>query len=313
MSLESNTCLEILHDRAAMFKAIRAFFDERGVLEVDTPILSKSAPIDAYIDILTTQATPSHLGYFHSSPEYGMKKLLAKGLGDIFQLSHVFRQGEVGLRHQVEFTMLEWYRSAFSLDRLVQETKALISLALGDLPYTQLTYSAVFETVFGINPITITLDDLKRIAASRGFTSSSLDKDVYLSFLWDIAESKLDPNALVCVTHFPASQAALAQTFAEKDQLYAARFEFYCQGVELANGYHELTDPLEQTRRLHEQNAKRVALGKEPLPIDYAFIKALESLSSQEFFGVAVGFDRLMMLRHNKLNIEDILPIGWNS
>lgn len=312
MSLESNSLAAILQDRALMFKAVRTFFENKGVLEVDTPILSKWAPIDAHIDILQTKATPSHQGYFHSSPEYGMKKLLAKGLGDIFQLSHVFRQGEIGNYHQVEFSMLEWYRSNFSFHKLILETKSLIELFLGSLPYKQTTYAQVLQSTFGIDPMIVPLAHLQHIAKENGFSSDSKDRDVYLSFLWDIAEESLDKE-LTCVTHFPASQAALAKTFEENNTKFASRFEFYYKGLELANGYHELTDPQEQHQRLLEQNEKRVSLGKEPLPLDLDFIKALQHLRSQEFFGVAVGFDRLMMLRHNKEHIEQILPLGWNS
>jgi lysyl-tRNA synthetase class 2 len=312
MSLESKTLQSILQDRALMFKAVRTFFEQKGVLEVDTPILSKSAPIDAYIDILTTQATPTQPGYFHSSPEYGMKKLLAQGLGDIFQLSHVFRQGEVGTCHQIEFSMLEWYRSNFSFDMLVLETKALIEVFLGQLPYKHTTYAQVLHSCFGIDLLQAPLAKLQSLACEKGFSSDSLDRDVYLSFLWDIAEESLDKE-LTCVTHFPASLAALAKTFQEHGNNYAARFEFYYKGIELANGYHELTDPQEQLKRLKEQNKKRESLGKSPLPLDLDFVQALENLKSQEFYGVAVGFDRLMMLRHNQDHIEKILPLGWNS
>lgn len=312
MSLESNPLVAILQDRAKMFKAVRAFFEDKGVLEVDTPILSKSAPIDANIDILQTQATSSQQGYFHSSPEYGMKKLLAKGVGDIFQLSHVFRQGEISSYHQVEFTMLEWYRSDFSFQKLIIETASLIELFLGPLPYKHTTYGQVLHSTFGIDPMTTPIENLQHIAKEKGFNCDSNDRDVYLSFFWDRAEESLNKE-LTCVTHFPASQAALAKTFEDNHVSYASRFEFYYQGLELANGYHELTDPQEQHLRLLEQNKKRISLGKEPLPLDLDFLKALEHLKSQEFFGVAVGFDRLMMLRHNKEHIEQILPLGWNS
>lgn len=312
MSLESSGLKAILQDRAAQFKAVRTFFEQRGVLEVDTPLLSKSAPIDVHIDILTTQATSAHVGYFHSSPEYAMKKLLAKGLGDIFQLSHVFRQGEVGAYHQVEFTMLEWYRSNFSFQGLIEETKALIELLLGPLPFAQVKYTDVLHSAFGIDPLSASVDSLKQLAQELGLTLDSEDRDVYLSFLWDKAEASFT-TSLTCVTHFPASLAALAKTFEEAHQHYAARFEFYYNGIELANGYHELTDPIEQNKRLQEQNAKRQALGKQLLPVDLDFLAALEQLQSQEFYGVAVGFDRLMMLRHNKDNIEQILPLGWHS
>lgn len=313
MYQESNTSLTILQDRAAMFKAVRFFFEKRNVLEVDTPMLSKSAPIDANIDILETEAFFDQKGYLHSSPEYGMKKLLAKGLGDIFQLSHVYRQGEVSARHQIEFTMIEWYRKEFSFSRLLEETKQLIFLFLGKLPHEILHYETVLKKEFHINPLSLPLQKLSDFCNALGLDASSDDRDFYLSFLWDIAEQSLGKHHLSFVTHFPASQAALSKTFEEKGNHYASRFECYYHGMELANGYHELTDAKEQSKRLVEQNNKRMSLNKKPLPIDESFLKALDSLSDQEYFGVAVGFDRLMMLRHNASHIAEILPLSWDE
>ncbi len=313
MFLESNSCIEILQDRAAMLKAVRQFFDERGVLEVDTPMLSPYPPIDAHIDILSTETLKEKLGYFHSSPEYGMKKLLAKGLGDIFQLSHVFRKGEVGNIHQIEFMMIEWYRQNFSFQKLIDETKNLIFLFLGSMPYEMIKYENVFKKTFKIDPFTISLEDLNALCKKQGLCSPSDDRDTLLGFLWNIAEEDLGFDRLTCVTHFPASQAALSQTFKENQREYAARFEFYCEGIELANGYHELTDSIEQKKRLMIENKKRESLGKEKLPLDEKFLLALENLGDKEFFGVAVGFDRLMMIRHQKDGIEDILPLGWSE
>lgn len=313
MFQESSSSIEILQDRAAMFRAVRDFFEEKGVLEVDTPILSKTAPIDANIDILKTHATSKQVGYFHSSPEYGMKKLLAKGLGDIFQLCHVYRQGEVGALHQIEFTMLEWYRQNFSFSKLIDETKNLIFIFLGSMPYEIVKYENVFKKTFQIDPFTASIEELCKIAKQQGLSSTSQERDFYLSFLWDIAEENLGIDRLSFVTHFPASQAALSKTFKENQRDYASRFECYFDGVELANGYHELTDPIEQKRRLEEENVKRISLDKEPLPVDYSFLDAIEKLSNKDFFGVAVGFDRLMMLRHNTEGIEEVVAIGWNE
>lgn len=313
MSQESSTHLAILHDRAAMFKAVRLFFEQRGVLEVDTPMLSKSAPIDVHIDILETKAVDNQKGYLHSSPEYGMKKLLSKGLGDIFQLSHVYRQGEISSRHQIEFTMIEWYRQNFSFSRLLQETTELIFLFLGKIPYEILSYEAVLRKKHSIDALSLPLEDLKAFCKNLGLVLDSTDRDVYLSFLWDIAEESLGKDCLSCITHFPASQAALSKTFEENGKHYAARFECYYQGIELANGYHELTDAVEQRKRLQEQNKKRLSLNKQELPIDLLFLNALEKLCNQEYFGVAVGFDRLMMLRHKAKHITEILPLSWDD
>lgn len=309
----SQECKTILQDRATMFKQVRSFFEERGVLEVDTPILSRSAPIDAHIDILETIPFPNQKGFFHSSPEYGMKKLLAKGLGDIFQLCHVFRQGEVSSKHQIEFTMIEWYRQNFSFSQLLEETKELIFLFVGELPYEIVKYETILQHTYQIDPFFTSLDTLRRLCKKLGLYADSSDADLYLHFLWDLAEASLGKKKLTFVTHFPASQAALSKTFQEKGNHYASRFECYYQGTELANGYHELTDANEQKKRLLEQSRKRAALHKPILPIDEGFLKALENLSHREYFGVAVGFDRLMMARHHAPHIETILPLGWDE
>lgn len=302
-----------LKDRAAMFKAVRSFFEARGVLEVDTPILSTSAPIDPHIDILETEALPNQVAYLHSSPEYGMKKLLAKGLSDIFQLSHVYRYGEVSSKHHIEFTMLEWYRSNFSFLELLQETQELISLFVGNLPCETVRYERILHTAHSIDPFHSSLDELRTKCHSLGLHTQSEDRDLYLSFLWDCAEPSLGSQGLLCVTHFPASQAALSRVLIEEGVAYARRFEYYYQGLELANGYHELTDPNEQYLRLTAHNEKRKSLNKKPLPIDTGFLQALAVLNSQDFFGVAVGFDRLMMLRHHTREIRDILPLSWGE
>jgi lysyl-tRNA synthetase class 2 len=302
-----------LQDRAALFKAVRHFFEERAVLEVDVPILAATAPIDPYIDILETEVFPHQKGYFHSSPEYGMKKLLAKGLHNIYQLSHVYRKEELSPRHAIEFTMIEWYRSPFSFLGLLEETRELINLFLKNLPYELVTYTKVLQDSFSINPLLLSLKELSLFCGNLGLSIESSEQDVYLSFLWDIAEKTLGHNKLTFVTHFPASQAALSNTFEENRVHYASRFECYHQGLELANGYHELTDPKEQRKRLTESSIKRTSLGKSPLPIDDKLLDALLPLQGKDFYGVAVGFDRLMMLRHQVSHIHDILPLSWND
>ncbi|MEI8300768.1 MAG: EF-P lysine aminoacylase EpmA [Chlamydiota bacterium] len=312
MSLECNF-LARLQDRALMFKTVRTFFQERAVLEVDVPILSSTAPIDPYIDILETEASFNQKGYLHSSPEYGMKKLLAQGLHNIYQMSHVYRKEELSPKHAIEFTMIEWYRSPFSFLDLLEETRMLITLFLNDLPYEIIHYSFALKQAHGIDPLLLSVEELALFCKTLGLSIESSDKDVYLSFLWDLAEKTLGQNKLTFITHFPASQAALSNTFEEGGINYAARFECYHQGLELANGYHELTDPKEQRKRLIENSLKRNSLGKSFLPIDNNFLKALESLAGKDFYGVAVGFDRLMMLRHQVHHIQDILPLTWTD
>jgi len=294
-----------------MFRAVRDFFAARNVLEVDTPLLSPFAPIDVHIDILETEAIAQQTGYLHSSPEYGMKKLLAMGSPDIFQLSHVYRQGEIGPKHQIEFSMIEWYRSHFSFAQLIEETYQLCLLFLDNLPLETLRYAEAFQKTHSLDPFSCSLQELRARSCELGLESPLEEKESYLTFLWDAVENSLGDHCITCVTHFPGSQAALAKTTTENGINYASRFELYHKGIELANGYHELTDPLEQKHRFVLANQKRVALGKKPLPIDEELLQALKLLQNQDFFGVAVGFDRLMMLRHKTMEIRDILPLCW--
>lgn len=287
MSLALTSKIATLKDRAAMLKKARAFFDEREIIEVDVPILSQLASVDVHIDLISTTVCGKQ-GYLHSSPEYGMKRLLALGMGDCFQLSHVFRNEEIGERHQPEFLMAEWYRHTLSFKEMIEETFAFIKLFLPVDTYKIFRYREIFMQYLGRFPETVEERD-------------------YL-FALDI-EPQLGKESITVITHFPPEQAALSEL---SDEGLALRFECFYQGVELANGYQELVDGQEQKHRLQKANNQRVSLGKEPYPIDEHFLAALER-GIEPCCGVAVGVDRLMMLRHEVEDIREVIPFSWEE
>lgn len=305
MSLASRTS-ERLKTRAHLLQTVRTFFKKRSVLEVDCPILSQFASVDEHIDLIAATLDDGSKRYLHSSPEYGMKRLLAEGSGDIYQLSHVFRAGEVSLRHNPEFTMIEWYRIAFSLHQMVQETIALIETFLGERPISFLSYREAFEKTVGVNPHQASASELRSLLKIETHAEK---KDDILNVLLDtVIEPSFDPTIYTILTHYPASQAALSQITEVEGDLVSERFEIYTDGYELANGYHELRDPAEQKQRFESANKARRQNGKEELPIDTYFLKALE-MGLPDCCGVAVGFDRLMMLTVGAEDIKQVLSL----
>jgi lysyl-tRNA synthetase class 2 len=303
----------MLIDRAAMFAKVRDFFSARAVLEVDCPALSLSACVDTHIDVMQVKVSDSLTGYLHTSPEYGMKQLLSLGIGDIFQMSHVFRKGEISPLHQPEFTMVEWYRLGFSFEQMIEETLDFIRLFVGDLPAQILTYRQAFLNYVGIDYVHATQDELLQCAKKHKLDLSSetqhADRDTLLQCLMSfIIEPNLPKDMLVVIRDYPATQAALAQTHLRDDEEVAERFEIYFKGIELSNGYHELTHAEEQLGRFEKSNQERQMLGKEVLPIDFGFLDALKR-GLPECCGVAVGFDRLMLLRHQAQSLSAVLPV----
>ena len=305
--------LVLLKDRAHMLSEVRAFFKNRYVLEVDCPALSPAAPIDLHIDVMTVD-TGDSTGFLHTSPEYGMKRLLAKGSGDIYQLSHVFRSGETGPLHNPEFMMIEWYRLGFSFEQMIEETLECIRLFLGEIPEKRMSYKQLIKHFLNTDYETALPSELFKIGCEKGLglppEAEKWDKDTLLQALIGfVIEPQLGQDHLFVLTHFPASQAALSQTRElESGEKVALRFEVYYKGIELANGYHELTDAQEQRRRLEESNQKRIAAGKLKLPIDHLFLEALEK-GLPDCCGVAVGFDRLLQLKHQLPTLQSALPL----
>ncbi|MEM7175599.1 MAG: EF-P lysine aminoacylase EpmA [Chlamydiota bacterium] len=303
---------ETLRQRAQMLAKVRSFFAERKVLEVDTPLLSHYAPIDTHIDLFEVKLDHSETGYLHSSPEYAMKRLLAAGAGDIYQLSHVYRKEELGNLHNPVFTLIEWYRIKQSYAAFTRELIDLIALFLGSQSVEILSYRAAFQRELSLDPFTASLDELSDLAITHQLSSTYKSVDDALNLLWGyFVEPRLGHNQLTLVTDYPASQAALAQTVIRDGIEVAERFEVYWRGIELANGYHELRDAREQQRRLEEANRMRSQYGKAPLPVDPYFLTALKK-GLPDCYGVAVGFDRLLMLMLDLPSIKDVLSFSWN-
>ena len=293
-----------IQKRALMLKKVRTFFDKRSCYEVDTPLLSKSACIDAHIDLFEVSISKGKTGYLHSSPEYAMKELLSQGSGDIYQLSHVYRKNEQGRLHHPIFTLIEWYRTNTSYSAFIKEACDLISLFIDPLPQETLRYEDAFLRFLEFNPLNTSKEELMSRAKKRNIELSSESKDFILSQLWALCiEPHLGKETLTIITDYPPSQAALAKIHTSNGKKWAKRFEIYYQGIELGNGYHELNDPQELKTRLESANKERVYMGKKALPLDLSFLKVVKNLP--DCYGIAIGFDRLMMLQSNHKTIRE--------
>lgn len=295
--------MEQLRQRAALITAIRHFFAERQVMEVDTPAMSHATVTDIHLHTFQTEfvgpgyADGSKL-FFMTSPEFHMKRLLAAGSGCIYQINKAFRNEENGRHHNPEFTMLEWYRIGFDHHKLMDEMDDLLQLVLKCGAAERMTYQQAFIDVLGVCPLEGSMQELKAVAAKLGLSDIAEpeeDRDTLLQLLFSIGvEAKIGQQVPAFVYDFPASQAALAK-INPQDNRVADRFEVYFKGIELANGFHELDNPKEQLARFEQDNAKRLEMGLKPQPIDYHLIGALEA-GLPDCAGVALGVDRLIML-----------------
>jgi lysyl-tRNA synthetase class 2 len=354
--------MENLRIRAEVLTNIRAFFADRNILEVETPLLASAPGTDLNLQAMSTRYRgPGHDDgsrlWLQTSPEFAMKRLLAAGSGPIFQLCKAFRDGEAGSRHNPEFTMLEWYRPGWDHHRLMDEVTELLATVLdpgqdhrgtdavgrafrpcdqpdegvihdpaashiegrdnshvgNELDTTsgseRITYREAFQRHVGIDPHTATFGEL--VAASRGRIQGSVpdlgdDRDGWLELLLShVVEPELGRGGPTFVFDFPASQAALARIRPGNPPV-AERFEAWVEGVELANGYHELTDPDEQRRRFEADLAARRERGLPTVPIDTRFLEALDH-GMPDCAGVALGTDRLVMLAAGAERIRDVI------
>ena len=302
--------LDLLRDRASLLKKARAFFDARGLLEVDCSCLRSRAPIDANIDVISATVSKNEIGYLHTSPEYGMKQILSSGSQDIFFLGHVFRQGDIGRIHNPEFTMAEWYRIGIPFSQIIEETCDFLFLFSPPLKIQILSYREAFARYVGIDYTRAPISQLQ--ASVRPFATSfeHWDRSTYIHcLLAHLIEPKLGIGELTVLTDYPPEEAALARLIQKNGELVAERFEIYIQGIELANGYHELTDAAELRRRFEENNRARSLANKEPYLLDEEFLSSVEGLP--DCCGVSVGFDRAFMLRRNAPSLNQVLPFGW--
>ncbi|MBN1239480.1 MAG: EF-P lysine aminoacylase GenX, partial [Gammaproteobacteria bacterium] len=287
MAYRLTAAFDTLRLRARMLARVREFFTERGLLEVETPALSPAAPTDPAIEsIAAAVASLGRTHYLHTSPEFAMKRLLAAGSGDIWQLCRVWRDGEIGRWHQPEFTMLEWYRVGWDEERLMDEVEALLRHAAGaDVaawPAARVPYARAFEDATGVDPHRVLAEAAPRGAASARLASRLADAGIDVprglrgSALLDLAfgtlvQGALPRDALTFVHDYPLAQAALARSKGGTPPV-AARFELFGGGLELANGFAELTDPAEQRRRFEADQAEREAAGLPIRPIDEPFL-----------------------------------------
>jgi lysyl-tRNA synthetase class 2 len=239
-----------------------------------------------------------------------MKRLLAAGSGDIFQICHVVRGMERGREHNAEFTLIEWYRLGFSLHQLMSEVDTLIRHLLGDVAFTmsseRLTYREAFLRELHLDPFTATLDALTQQARKVGFTQSAGRDEILELLMGAVIGPRLGRNALTFVHDYPASQAALARLNPERPEC-ALRFELYCRGTELANGFEELASSAEQRARFENDNRERQRLGLPTYPMDEHLLEALDA-GLPPCAGVAVGFDRTLMLAAGARHIDEVLP-----
>lgn len=308
--------LDTLHQRAVILAKIREFFAARNVLEVETPLLSSATVTDIHLHSLTTQCTvpgqsQAQTHYLQTSPEFAMKRLLAAGSGCIYQMCKAFRDDEVGKRHNPEFTILEWYRVGFDHHQLMDEMDLFLQTLIQSQPAQRISYQALFLKYCDVDPHNTSLQTLEKTIAAHDITlpmnlNSNFKKDTYLEILMShLIEPQLGFDSPVFIYDYPATQSGLACIRKDKVDV-AERFEVYVNGIELANGYHELCDADEQAQRFKKDLAAREQLGL-PLPvIDTHLLAALQS-GMPACAGVALGVDRLVMIATNKSSIAEVL------
>jgi lysyl-tRNA synthetase class 2 len=288
-----------LRRRAELLRATRDFLDRLGYLEVETPLLSADACVDVWLDPISVPDFPrrGRVGYLQTSPEFAMKRLLAAGSGSIYQLGKAFRRDESGPKHNLEFTIVEWYRVGGSAEPVMRETAGLAALFAGDRPISFTPYRQAFLTHAGIDPFLATDAELATVATAHGLADANSPRDDLLNFLLAaLVEPNLGRRGFEFLIDYPPSQAALARVRPDADGLtVAGRFELYLEGVELANGFEELVDADVLRARNIEANVGRRGAGKEELPVESRLLEAMRA-GLPESVGVAVGFDRLMMI-----------------
>jgi lysyl-tRNA synthetase class 2 len=334
--------LAALQFRARAMQAVRRFFDDRGYWEVDTPLLSADIVVDAWLDPFVAHWTPDPTQwsaacserYLQTSPEFAMKRLLAAGATAIYQLGKVFRNGETGRRHNPEFTMVEWYRVGDDHHAQMRVVEALVRAIwdtgvgagtpaaatlrdrLAGPAFAVVEYDTAFARVLGQPVLAAPIETLHEAARSRGLIPppglAVDDREGWLNWLLaELVEPELGRVHPEFLCDYPASQAALAKTRVRPDGIAVAeRFELYIEGVELCNGYHELTDPAPLRERIVEQCALRAAAGHRPLPTESHLLEAMEH-GLPESSGVALGFDRLVMQAWGTDCIDDVIPFPF--
>ena len=299
-----------LRERAALLARAREFFAARSVLEVDTPLLVNSPVSDVHIASATVALGEAPPLYLHTSPEYAMKRLLAAHSRDIYQICHVVRGGERGRLHNPEFTLIEWYRLGFPLAALMDEVEALVRSLLGSAAAgrsaERLSYREAFARELSLDPFVAPDPTLLEAARRLGFAARGAGRDELLEFLMGVGVGpRLGAGSLTFIHGYPASQAALAR-LDPRDARAALRFELYCEGIELANGFHELQSAAEQRARFERDNEERRRVGLPVRSADERLLAALES-GLPDCAGVALGLERTLMLALGARHIDEVL------
>ena len=295
--------------RQALMNKVRRFFEGRGVLEVETPVLSAAGGTDPQLDYFEVEGKR----FMMTSPEFHMKRLLAAGFGDIFQITKSFRKDEFGAHHNNEFSMVEWYRVGMPQEKLMDEVEALVSEIIGKPINARRTrWIDAFKSYAGVNPLTASGEEFAAACTAREIPlpadGTAMSREDWWDYLMVFAvEPELAKNGPEFILDYPQSQAALAQTYVGEDgYTWARRFELFVDQVELCNGYTKLTDAKEQRRRFDADLEIRRGMNKPLPPVDEHFLAALES-GMPACSGVALGLDRLFMLAMNKKEIKDVI------
>lgn len=309
--------LNMAHKRARLLQDIRQFFAERQVLEVQTPLLSQAGNTDTFLQSVSANVTyqdQNSTYYLHTSPEFAMKRILASWQVAIYQICPVFRDNEIGTRHNIEFTMLEWYQPHYSLAELANELGALLEVLYGyPVILNHYRYVDAFMDFVGIHPLTASIDALQAVAEDKGlmgfdFTLAEDSRQSWLDLLFSHAvEPNLGHDLPTLITDYPPATAALAKTALDKDgNLVAKRFELYINGIEIANAYDELADGQALKQRFEQDNALRRQHHLPVMPIDAYLLTACDDLPPCS--GIAVGIDRLLMVLTGAKNLQEVIP-----
>jgi lysyl-tRNA synthetase class 2 len=306
---------DVLHARAKLLQDIRQFFLDADILEVETPIISRYSNTDPQLEpfrvaYVSSEQAQAEARFLQTSPEFAMKRLLAAGSGPIYQICKVFRNAELGRRHNPEFSMLEWYRPGFDEHQLMDEVEALIKSVLPQISPHRCSYQQLFLSHLDIDPFTAMPEELGELARRKldlSFQDQELNSDAWLDLLFShVIEPQL--SGAVFVYDYPPSQAALAEVETNSAGLRVARrFELIIEGMEIANGYRELRDPQEQRRRFEQDLEKTGEAGR---LADTYLLDALE-YGLPACAGVALGLDRLLMLQFEASSIEEVLSFPF--
>jgi lysyl-tRNA synthetase class 2 len=301
--------------RSDLLHATRAFFHQHGFLEVQTPVLSRHCVIDRHLDpFVVVDESNATVRFFQTSPEQGMKRLLAAGMERIYQLGPVFRAGEYGKLHNPEFTMLEWYRVGDDLQQGITLLDQIVRAVINSAPAQSITYQAAFQRATQVDPLSASMEEIAAWCIAHGHVDNpnwSDDRDDWLDLIFSlVVQPQLGNTHPEIVTHFPASQSALAK-ITPNDPSTCERFELFIDGVELANGYHELLDAQVLRERNSVANRFREQAGKLSLPEENLLLDAMES-GLPACTGCALGFDRLVMIAAQAKSIDQVLCFPWD-